>query len=255
MGWLLGVEQYTFRSFSLYEMLPMMETLGLQHVEAGFFLRLDKTRPELQVNEDLSPPLRKELKQKLADCGIAMSSFYANLGAEADRDRKIFEFCAEMNTGTIVAEPSVEMMERIETLCDEYEVNLAIHNHPRSPESMYWRPERVLAACKGRGKRIGACCDTGHWVRSGLDPVTCLKMLEGRILSFHLKDVAEVGKPDARDVPLGEGKANYTAVLAELKRQGYRGVMTIEYEHESPELMSDVAKCVAFVEKTVASFS
>jgi sugar phosphate isomerase/epimerase len=33
-----------------------------------------------------------------------------------------------------------------------------------------------------------------------------------------------------------------------LKRQGYRGVMTIEYEHDSPELMADVAKCVAFVE-------
>jgi sugar phosphate isomerase/epimerase len=43
----------------------------------------------------------------------------------------------------------------------------------------------------GRGKRIGACCDTGHWVRSGLHPVECLKKLEGRILGFHLKDVAQ----------------------------------------------------------------
>ena len=51
-------------------------------------------------------------------------------------------------------------------------------------------------------------------------------------------------------MPLGEGKADYAAVLKELKRQGYRGVMTIEYEHDSPELMDDVAKCVAFVEKT-----
>ena len=33
----------------------------------------------------------------------------------------------------------------------------------------------LLDLCKGRGKRIGACCDTGHWVRSGLDPVACLK--------------------------------------------------------------------------------
>lgn len=74
--------------------------------------------------------------------------------------------------------------------------------------------------------------------------------MEGRIRGFHLKDVAEKGVIDARDVPLGEGKADYAAVLAELKRQGYRGVLTIEYEHDSPELMDDVAKCVAFVEKT-----
>jgi len=28
--------------------------------------------------------------------------------------------------------------------------------------------------------------------------------------------------------------------------------MSIEYEHESPQLVDDVAECVAFVEKTAA---
>ena len=45
-------------------------------------------------------------------------------------------------------------------------------------------------------------------------------------------------------------KANYTAVLEELHRQGFKGVMSIEYEHDSPKLMDDVAECLAFVEKT-----
>ena len=31
--------------------------------------------------------------------------------------------------------------------------------------------------------------------------------------------------------------------------------MTIEYEHDSPELMDDVAKCVAFVEKMAKQLS
>ncbi len=30
---------------------------------------------------------------------------------------------------------------------------------------------------KDRDMRIGACADTGHWVRSGLNPVDCLKIL------------------------------------------------------------------------------
>ena len=110
----------------------------------------------------------------------------------------------------------------------------------------------MAAVCKGRSKRIGGCCDTGHWVRSGLKPVECLKKMEGRIVTFHLKDVGEWGKPEARDVPLGQGKADYAAVLKELKRQKFQGVMTIEYEHESPQLMEDVAQCLAFVEKTSA---
>jgi sugar phosphate isomerase/epimerase len=231
-------------------MLDMMVTLGIQHVEPGFFLALDKARPGLQANQDLSPDERRELKQKLADRGIAMSAFYANLDADADRAKKIFEFCKEMGTGTIVAEPPAAAFDMIEKLCDEYRVNVAIHNHPRSPQSVYWSPENVLAVCRGRGKRIGACCDTGHWVRSGLDPVECLRKMKGRIITIHLKDVIEAGNPKARDVPLGKGKANYPAVMAELHRQGFRGVLSIEYEHDSPKLLADVAECLAFVEAT-----
>jgi sugar phosphate isomerase/epimerase len=249
-GWLIGVQQYTFRSMSCYEALDKIAVLGVQHLEACFFLALDKARPQLKTCENLPADVRKEFKAKLAERGIAMSVFYANLGDDKDRAKKIFDFAKEMGAGTIVAEPPAAAFDAIEKLCDEYQINLAVHNHP-GPQSTYWKPENVLAVCKGRGKRIGGCCDTGHWVRSGLDPVECLKKMEGRVLGFHLKDVIEKGKPAARDVPLGEGKADYAAVLTELKRQGYRGLMTIEYEHESPELMQDVAKCVAFVEKTV----
>lgn len=253
IGWLLGVQQYTFRRFSFYETLDMMVKLGIERVEPAFFLPLDKARPGLATNEDLSPELRREVKQRMSDRGLSMPVFYSNLDADADRAQKIFDFCKEMGAGTIVAEPPAEAFDMIEKLCDQYEINLAIHNHPKSPESKYWNPDSVLAACQGRSPRIGGCCDTGHWVRSGLDPVACLKRMEGRVLGFHLKDVIEAGKPEARDVPLGEGKANYAEVLSELHRQGYKGVLIIEYEHDSPELMTDVAKCVAFVENWAQS--
>ncbi len=96
MGWLLGVQQYTFRSFSFFEMLDMMVTLGIEHAEAGFFLPLDKARTELKTNEDLSPAVRKEVRQRLADRGLKMSTNYANLGTDADLARKIFDFTKEM---------------------------------------------------------------------------------------------------------------------------------------------------------------
>jgi len=249
MGWLVGAQLYTFRRFAFYEALEMIAGLGLRHVEPCFFLGLDKARPKLKVNEDLSPEVRKELKGRLADRGIAMSVFYANLGADKDRARKIFEFAREMGTGAIVAEPSAQALDVIEPLCDEFKINLAIHNHPRKEGYKYWKPENVMAICKGRSKRIGTCPDTGHWTRSGLDPVACLKTYEGRIHNVHLKDALEKGNTKSRDVPLGEGAGNYAAVLAELKRQTYRGVMTVEYEHDSPQLVDDVSKCAAFVEK------
>lgn len=249
IGWRLAVQLYTFRGICFYEALEKISSLGIEHVEPAFFLRLDAQRPELQTNENLSAELRKELKQRMADYGIHMTNYYADLTTDEEAAKRVFAFAKEMGVETIVSEPPPEAFDMIERLCDAHEINMGVHNHPRGPQSQYWDPESVLAVCRNRGKRIGACCDTGHWVRSGLHPVESLKKLEGRVVTFHLKDVAEWGKPEARDVPLGQGVADYTAILTELKRQSFRGVMTVEYEHESPQLVEEVAECLAFVEK------
>jgi len=131
-------------------------------------------------------------------------------------------------------------------LCDEYQIGLAVHNHPK-PHSVYWNPETVAEVCKGRTKRIGVCADTGHWVRSGLDPVECLKKLEGRLIGFHLKDLADFGKVDSYDVPWGTGKANVLGILNEVKRQAAKPVFGIEYERSLPEAERErqVALCIA----------
>ncbi len=249
LGWPVSIATYTFRGVSFYEALDKIAALGVQNVEPAFFLRLDSKRPNLKTGETLSTELRKEMKQRIADHGIAMRSYYANVTADADAARRVFEFAKEMGALTIVAEPPAAAFDMVEKLCDEYQINLAVHNHPKSPKSHYWNPDAVLAVCHGRGKRIGACCDTGHWIRSGMNVIECIKKMQGRIISMHLKDVAQSGKPAARDVPLGQGLADYAGVLRELKRQGFKGIMTVEYEHESPQLMDDVAQCLAFVEK------
>jgi len=248
LGWHVGIAEYTFRRFSLYETLDMVAAMGVRCIEPAFFLKLDKNRPDLKVNESLSAADRRELKTRLADHGMRMLSFYSNVGDQLDRCREIFEFAKEMGVATLVAEPTLQALDRIEPLCEEYAINLAIHNHPKAAKSKYWKPEKTLAACHGRGKRIGVCCDTGHWVRSGLEPVECLKKLEGRIIALHLKDVGVWNKPEARDVPLGRGKAQYAAVLGELYRQRFQGVMSIEYEHDSPKLLEEVGLCVTYVE-------
>lgn len=251
-GWTLAVAQYTFREFSFFEAIEKIDSLGIKTIEGCFFLRLRPGNKDLKVNESLSAADRAELQKRLAGRGMEMPVYYSSLGADADAARRIFDFGKEMGVKTLVAEPPAEAFDMLEKLCDEYQINLAVHNHPESPKSKYWKPESVLAVCEGRGKRIGACCDTGHWVRSAIKPVECLKKMEGRIISLHLKDVAEWGNPEARDVPLGRGKGDYAAVLAELKRQGFKGVMTIEYEHQSPQLMDEVKECAQFVEKTAA---
>jgi sugar phosphate isomerase/epimerase len=63
-----------------------------------------------------------------------------------------------------------------------------------------------------------------------------------------LKDAAESGKRDSRDVPLGTGKANFAALLQQFYDWKWRGVMTVEYEYLSPQLVPEFTQCVKFVE-------
>ena len=79
---------------------------------------------------------------------------------------------------------------------------MAIHEHPKG-HSIYWDPDSVLAAIKGRSPLMGACTDVGHWMSSGLDPVECLKKLDGHIICLHFKDLNEMAR--AHDVPWGTG--------------------------------------------------
>jgi sugar phosphate isomerase/epimerase len=248
LGWRLSCGLYTFRDRTFYEAIDVIAGLGIVNVEPAFFLPLSKEQPDLKTSESLSAEQRREMKKRLDDRGLKMASYYAPLEADANAFRKIFDFAKEMGVETLVAEPPTEVVEKLDGLCQEYKINLAIHNHAEAAGSRYWKPENVLKVSEGRSKAIGGCPDTGHYVRTGLDPSECLKKLQGRIISVHLKDVAEKGKVDARDVPLGQGKANYTQVLQTLQALKFKGLATIEYEHLSPQLVEDVAQCVKFVE-------
>jgi L-ribulose-5-phosphate 3-epimerase len=247
LGWQLSVQLYTYRRFPLFEALDKVAALGIRHIEPLTALKVDSKRPNILANEDMSADVRKELKAMLAERGMSLSSIFGNFNGKPDQAKRLFDFCKEMGTGTIVAEPPAEALDMIEKLCDEYRINVAFHNHARG-QSPYWKPEQVLAACENRTARMGACADAGQWARSGLDPVESLRKVKDRLLSFHLKDIAKKNEPSSRNTVFGEGEGEFVTVLKELKRLGYRGLTTIDFEHDTPALQEDMARNVAFVE-------
>jgi len=113
---------------------------------------------------------------------------------------------------------------------------------------MNWDPEYILSVVRDRDLRIGATADTGHWLRSGLDPVACLRMLQGCIISMHLKDLNKRSST-AHDVPFGTGAADISAILVESKRQGFTGNISIEYEFHWKNNVPEVARYVSFVRR------
>ena len=254
LGWHLGCQTWTFREFSLFEAIDKTAALGMHYVETGAGMKsLSKEQPQLKFTEDSPAAIRSAVKKKLADTGMLLKSYGVTpLSKDVGQCRKMFDFAKDMGMETIVSEPAEDAFDTIEKFCDEYGISVAIHNHPKP--SFYWNPDTVLRLCKGRSKRIGACCDTGHWLRSGLNPFECLKKLEGRIINFHFKDLNRAG-PDARDVPWGTGVSDVRGMLTEVRRQGIKAIFLIEYEFLSPTLFQEVAECVKGFDKVAAELA
>lgn len=240
-NWRLGCQAWSFNRFTFFEAIDKTASLGLYCIEAFPDQQINKTQ-SAKVGVDMTPAQRKEILNKLADSRVKMVNF-----GVGGYDRRHFEFAKQMGIETLVAEPAENDLDAIEKLCGEYEINLAIHNHPRP--SPYWNPDKVLKACAGRSRRIGACADTGHWPRSGLKPVDCLRKLAGRIVSLHFKDINKMAL-DAHDVPWGSGVCNVAEMLAELYRQRLDAVFSIEYEYNWENSLPDIAKCIAYFKTT-----
>ncbi|MHC4334317.1 MAG: sugar phosphate isomerase/epimerase family protein [Planctomycetota bacterium] len=188
-GWRLGTQAYTFRKFSFYDAVDKAASLGLCWIEAYPGQKLSNEKPDVKMNHEMPAELRQQAKKKLAESGVRLVNYgvvrLANNEAEC---RKVFDFCRDMGIETIVAEPKPEAFGLVDKLCKEYKIKVAIHNHPKA--SMYWNPDKVLEVCRGRSEWIGACADTGHWMRSGVDPLEAIRQLEGRIVSLHFKDLS-----------------------------------------------------------------
>ncbi len=255
-GWKLGMQAYSFKEFTFYEAVDKNKALGMRYIEAYPGQGLSKEKPDVKADHNMSSRDKVEMLQKLRQAGVKLLNYgVVSLPNNEAECRKVFDFAREMGIETIVSEPPEDAFGLIDRLCEEYEINVAIHNHPKP--SRYWNPDTVMRVCDGRSKWIGACADTGHWCRSGVDPLEAVKKLgrAGRIRSLHFKDLNEFGNRDAHDCVWGTGISQAKAILTELDRQDFKGVFSIEYEHNWLNSMPEIAGCVAFFRKTAAELS
>lgn len=254
LGWHIGCQAYSFNRFTFFEAVDKVQSLGLHYIEAYPGQKFSKEKPDAVFDHNMSEELQKEALAYLKAADVKLVN-YGVVGLPNDEAecRKVFDFAKKMGIETIVSEPPADAFDLLDKLTEEYQINVAIHNHPKPSE--YWDPDKVLAACEGHSKRIGSCADTGHWMRSDINPLEAVKKLEGRIISFHLKDLNKYGTDGEHDVPWGTGKADLKAIMAEVKRQGFKGVFSAEYEYNWDNSVPDLAQCVANIDKMAVELS
>lgn len=246
LGWELGCVSYDFKYFTFLEALDKIDSCGLKYVE-GFPKHLIGGRIMEKLDYHMDELTIKQILQKLKEKGIKLVA-YGVVSPKSESDwRQLFEFGKKMGIKTFTSEPDEKFMPLLSKLCDRYKINIAIHNH--TYPSHYWNPDIVLNAIKGQSKRIGACTDIAHWVESGLNPVACLKKLEGHVLHLHLADLNEKNNKDAQSVPWGTGVSDINGITTELKRQQFKGMISAEYESNWYNSVPDITASIIYFRK------
>jgi sugar phosphate isomerase/epimerase len=213
-GFPIGCIVYTFDRFTMFEALEKTAEAGGTVVELSAKTKLSKEEPDVAFDYHASAQTMQKVKDKLAQCKLkAVTYAVIPFPAEEAEARKLFDFAKGMGIRAIVTEPT-DAIDLIEKLVKKYDIMVGFHNHPKQPDNpgyRQWDPNYILSVVKGRDPRIGCCADTGHWVRSGLKPVECLRILKGRIICSHLKDLNEMS-PAAHDVPFGTGVSDIPGI-------------------------------------------
>jgi sugar phosphate isomerase/epimerase len=247
-GFALGCQAYTFKNFTAFEAVEKTAQAGGKTIEFYPGQKLSTEKPDLKLHHDASDETIAAIKAHLAKHKIRAVNYGVVGGKDAAEWRKIFEFAKKLELYAITTE-DVKNVDAIEKLVKEFDIKVAYHEHakkPNDPNYKLWDPNFVLSLVKDRDSRMGACADTGHWATSGLTPLDCIKILKGRIISLHLKERAKIGErlPDAI---YGTGVSDIKGILDELKKQGFTGHISIEYENNWDNSVPDVKKCVEFV--------
>lgn len=246
LGWRLSMSWYSVKSVPLLECIDIAADMGIHYIETGSFGPIDHAPEPKKLTPQTSPEDRQRIKDKLAERGVRMVSYYGNAG------KAMFDFARDMGFEMLVGEPPEAEWESVDKLTAEYGIKYAFHNHPK-PRSHYWDPATVVQVCENRNPLMGACGDTGHWKRSELEPSECVKLLGERNLALHLKDLQ--GK---RDCPWGQGECNVEEILRQLKNSGAKNpVITIEYEGRggSKEGLPAIRESVDFFKRTVVKLA
>ena len=241
-GFKMSIQSYSLRGFDGMTAMEHSKKLGLKYWES--FSR--------HIPLDTTPEKVAAMKAQLKDAGLTLLAF----GVEGFNDnegaaRKAFDFAKAMGVMSISADPKKDKatFDLLDKLVAEYDIAIAIHNH--GPKASYDKVTDVQTWVKDRHPKIGACVDTGHYLRSDEDPVEVIEKLGQRVFGVHLKDVKNLPGGGKKFTILGEGDLRLADCLKALKKLDYKYSLSLEYEENEKNPIADIELCLKAVQDAV----
>ena len=236
----IGVISYLLRHHNTPAAMAFLRDIGFDRVELDY-RHADGLCDYHKVDADGAARMRQLCESN----GIVPGAYCVgglNRSHLGDLQR-VFEFAKGLGVDVVVGVLDPEILPQLDEVCNEYGIYYAIENHRGN---VFESAETILQALEGYSSYIGANVETGHFAAAGLTPVEEVRKLEGRIYHVHFKD------SDQRQ-PLGSGTADLPAVTAELKRQGYDRLWSIEhYEYQGIDdetLRQGLTQALAYIKE------
>jgi sugar phosphate isomerase/epimerase len=235
----VGIGTYSYHNLSMDEMIVQLNALQVGEIEMS--------RGEFMLMNHPTEELFRSARTKLDRAGIRCVSYYtATIKGDQDLENAV-RFARLLGSSNVTGDATGSILNRIDRRFTQEQLTFGIHNHYFKGEKFaYESPEDVLSALAGLSKTVGATADVGHFASCGHDPVDAVRKLGPRLILMHLKDIQAVD--GEVNVLLGTGISNISAVMQELHRQNFAGLVAVEYEKEG-DVNDDMRRDMEFARR------
>ena len=242
-GFPVGVQSYSLRHFNTEEAIRHLQGMGVHYAEF-YGKHLDPKATDERIAEVQG--LLKSAGIKLAGHGVH------GFSKDHEANKRLFQFGKKIGVRVITADPTPDSFDSLDKLVAEYDIRIAIHNH--GPGHRYDKLDSVVKSIAGHDKRIGACVDCGHYLRSGEDPVKCVLTLGERVYGVHIKDEKETNTPKSANVVIGKGHLDVVGLFKALRQIKFPadGALSLEYEANAENPIDDMKACLEVAKEAIA---
>ena len=238
----IGVQSFSLRNYNVVDAVRHIQGMGLHFVE--FYSK--------HLNPNATAAQLAENRQLLERAKVTLSAHGVNrFSKDHEANRKVFEFAKRAGIRNITANPTPDSFDSLDKLVAEYNIRIAIHNH--GPGALYDSIDSVKKAVSGHHKLIGACVDTGHFIRSKEDPVKAVHELGPLVFGVHMKD-EEKQEKKSHNVVIGSGHLDVLGLFKALKKVSFPadGSLSLEYEANPSNPIDDMKQCLAVAREAIA---
>lgn len=232
----LSCADWTFHLFDIDTALQTLQKCDIHYLcIKDFHLPLDATEEQI-----------KAFHAKCAEYGVTgygVGPIYQNTEEEVD---KAFEYTRKVGAKVMLSVPPYELLPYVDKKIKEYpEIKYAIHLH--GPDLDVYQDATVIwDKVKDLDPRIGMCLDIGHDFRNGADPVADLEKYHTRVFDMHIKDETENSKA-GQCVEMGRGKIDFPAFVRMMRKVGYDGMCSLEYEKDMDNPFIGIAESYGYM--------